>query len=105
MNHDDDLNATQWAIAEASFVNKKDLSADAKRSEYSSCMQRAQFEESGRNSERPPNLSSTGQANSAQSLRESEVEEFASVVKIFVDSVRADFVSPWQMMAPEEKSG
>ena len=31
--------------------------------------------------------------------------EFASVVKIFVDSSKADFVSPWQMTAQVETSG
>ncbi|XP_026192960.1 uncharacterized protein LOC34622542 [Cyclospora cayetanensis] len=35
----------------------------------------------------------------------SGLEELASVVKIFVDSVQADFVSPWQMMAPVMKTG
>ncbi|CDJ32682.1 uncharacterized protein EMH_0077000 [Eimeria mitis] len=34
-----------------------------------------------------------------------EMQELASVVKIFVDTVAADFVSPWQMMAPKEHSG
>lgn len=35
----------------------------------------------------------------------SEMKELASVVKIFVNTVKADFVSPWQMMAPKEHSG
>lgn len=43
------------------------------------------------------------QAKSSVNL--TEVEEFASVVKIFVDAVKADFVSPWQMMAPKEQTG
>ncbi|CDJ67056.1 trypsin, putative [Eimeria necatrix] len=39
------------------------------------------------------------------SVHLTEVEEFASVVKIFVNTVKADFVSPWQMMAPKEQTG
>ncbi|KAL8444177.1 hypothetical protein Emed_006349 [Eimeria media] len=38
-------------------------------------------------------------------MRLSELEELAGVVKIFVDSVKADFVSPWQVMAQTEHTG
>lgn len=94
---------------EVSFVVEKETSARTAEPGLGSSESRTTAEASTDVSHSAAQLKSTSPlvqaARAGKPLQSSALAELASVVKIFVDTVKSDFVSPWQMMAPQEQTG